>query len=184
MPLREFVVVTGTRCVICLTPKKILAIVIALLTLLTVDSTLLIPERLWAAPMNAPSMETHLFNFNGSTYGLRPIQLAMGGRDLEQETGCNGSTYQVQPGDTITDVARRSGTSSQRVRECNGLTSNVVQAGQQLALPGAVTPGGSSAPGARVTRTYPQYSPSRYPPASRQQPSPYQGRPTWGPRRR
>jgi len=176
---------TKTVCTICHTRKKMLAIFGTLLMLLTVDGILLSPGRhLVAAPMDAPLTVTTSFSFADFAYGLPPVRLTMNGRELEQETGCDVSTYQVQPGDTITDVARRSGTSSQRVRECNGLTSNVVQAGQQLALPGTVTPGGSSAPRARVTRTYPQYAPPRYSPPSRQQPGPYRGRSTWSPSRR
>ena len=135
--------------------KKILMTLGVLLTLLAIDSIILSAYRpLFAAPIN--------------------------GRDLEQTTTCGVSTYRVQPGDTIADVARRSGTSSQVVRQCNGLTSNVVQSGQQLALPGAVASNNSSAPRARVTRTYPQ---PRYAPASGQRVSPYRGRPSGGYRR-
>lgn len=71
---------------------------------------------------------------------------------IEQPAGCEASTYQVQPGDTITGVASRSGTSSQRVRDCNDLSSDVVYAGQILNLPGQVNSNQEQTPNVRVTR--------------------------------
>ena len=146
---------TQAICTTCRGRKKILMMLGVLLMFLAIDGILFSAYR----PLFAASTD---------------------GRDPEQTTTCGVSTYQVQPGDTIADVARRSGTSSQVLRQCNGLTSDVVQAGQRLAVPGSVVVNGSSAPRARVTRTYPQ---PRYAPASGQWSNPYRGRSSGGYRR-
>ena len=72
----------------------------------------------------------------------------------EQTANCDTSSYQVQPGDTIGNVAGRAGTTSQRVRECNDLSSDVVYAGQVLSLPSEVNNNQDELPQVRVTRSY------------------------------
>lgn len=95
------------------------------------------------------------------------VQVAKANNGLEQATGCNASSYEVQPGDTINGVASRSGTTSQHVRDCNNLSSDVVYAGQVLSLPGEVNSNQGTTPNARVTRTRPApQAPNRYQGAS------------------
>src|SRR5215210_3599540 len=54
-----------------------------------------------------------------------------------------GGTVTVQPGDTLTSIAARSGTSVDALVQANGLASaNVIYAGQVLTIPG----GGAAAP--------------------------------------
>jgi LysM repeat protein len=92
-----------------------------------------------------------------------PIQVASVDSGPKQATGCSGSSYEVQPGDTINGVASRSETTSQRVRDCNSLSSDVVYAGQVLKLPGKVNNDQGTMPNVRVTRARPTpQTPNRY----------------------
>jgi hypothetical protein len=54
-----------------------------------------------------------------------------------------GSTHVVQPSDTLWAIARDYGTTPARIREANGLSSDVIRAGQKLEIPGA----GPASPG-------------------------------------
>ncbi|WP_102029063.1 LysM peptidoglycan-binding domain-containing protein [Salirhabdus sp. Marseille-P4669] len=45
------------------------------------------------------------------------------------------STYQVVAGDTLYDIAKRSGTTVDAIKQANGLTSNHLQIGQALTIP-------------------------------------------------
>ncbi len=77
----------------------------------------------------------------------------------EQSTSCGASAYRVKHGDTLGAIARRFGTTSRAIRQCNGLSSSVVYAGQILSIPGVVN-NSVSTPGARVTRSYSTPPPS------------------------
>jgi LysM repeat protein len=62
------------------------------------------------------------------------------------EAAAAGTTYVVQPGDTLFSIATRFGTTVEDIKAANGLTSDVIQAGQQLTISGGVGP--APAPGA------------------------------------
>lgn len=70
---------------------------------------------------------------------------------FEQGVDCTASSYQVQPGDTITGLANQAKTTRESVRECNDLTSDTVYAGQILSLPGEVDKSHDETPRSRVT---------------------------------
>lgn len=53
------------------------------------------------------------------------------------DAGTSGGTVVVQPGDTLYGIARRNNVSVSDLKSTNGLTSNIIQPGQSLALPGA-----------------------------------------------
>ncbi|MGD8794149.1 MAG: LysM domain-containing protein, partial [Anaerolineae bacterium] len=56
-----------------------------------------------------------------------------------------GATHVVQPGENLTQIAARYGTSVQALMQANGLSNpNFVWVGQRLAIPGS---GGGAAPG-------------------------------------
>jgi len=63
------------------------------------------------------------------------------------------ATYKVRPGDTLSGIAHRMGTTSAEIKRANNLSSDYVQVGQELRLPGesaaaAAAPAGGSAPAA------------------------------------
>jgi LysM repeat protein len=74
----------------------------------------------------------------GTTARARAMAAHPAGRNWGRQA--TGLTYQVRPGDTVWDIARRSGTSVRDVLEVNGLrASAVIHPGQVLTLPhGAV----------------------------------------------
>ncbi len=92
--------------------------------------------------------------FRGSESGFAPV---------EQSSNCGVSYYRVKRGDTLAAIARRAGTSSRAIRQCNGLSSNVIYAGQVLSIPGVVRTT-EATPQSRVSRSYtpalPSYAPS------------------------
>lgn len=49
----------------------------------------------------------------------------------------SGSSYVVQSGDTLSGIARKTGSSVTAIRSANGLTNNIVRLGQSLTIPGA-----------------------------------------------
>ena len=89
-----------------------------------------------------------------SANGLQVDTLMSVDERWAQAANCTTTSYEVQPGDTINGVADRAGTTSQRVRECNELSSDVVFAGQVLNLPGEVNNNQGDSPPARITRAY------------------------------
>lgn len=116
------------------------AIIIGIsLIILLVQSILLITPQQW---LFAAAGENHL------------DRLMAIGNEPEQTSNCDASSYQVQPGDTIKDVAGRAGATSQQVVDCNNLTSDVVYAGQVLSLPGEVNNNRGTTPQSRYSRTY------------------------------
>lgn len=72
---------------------------------------------------------------------------------MEQRSSCGASTHRVKHGDTLSGIARQYGTTSRAIKQCNGLSSSVVYAGQILSIPG-VASSSVATPKARVTRSY------------------------------
>jgi N-acetylmuramoyl-L-alanine amidase len=87
---------------------------------------------------------------NGATQINRHIAPA---QPIGQRVNCGASAYRVRPGDTLGSIARRFGTTSRAIRQCNNLSSSVVYVGQILSIPGVVN-NSVSTPKARVTRFY------------------------------
>ena len=49
-----------------------------------------------------------------------------------------GTEYEIQPGDNLTEIARKSGTTIEALMEANGITDpNMIQAGAKLKIPGS-----------------------------------------------
>ncbi|MCB0130555.1 MAG: LysM peptidoglycan-binding domain-containing protein [Caldilineaceae bacterium] len=67
-------------------------------------------------------------------------------------SGCTSSSYTVQSGETVSDIARRYNTSSSRIRDCNNMANTYVQSGQQIQVPGTQQSG--TATESRITRGY------------------------------
>jgi len=120
-------------------PPRVAAVISMALMILFMQSALLITPQ------------QRLFAAKGEGYS---DQLMAIGNEPKQASNCDVSSYQVQPGDTIGDVAGRAGTTSQRVVDCNGITTGVVYAGQVLNLPNEVNPNRGTAPQTRYPRTY------------------------------
>lgn len=55
-----------------------------------------------------------------------------------------GGVYVVKPGDFLSAIARRFGTTYPAIMQANGLTSTVIYPGQQLTIPGQGSTGGST----------------------------------------
>jgi LysM repeat protein len=55
-------------------------------------------------------------------------------------TSSKAKSYTVKAGDTLTGIAERFGTTSKRLRDLNNLSSDVIQIGKVLKLPGAAKP--------------------------------------------
>ncbi len=60
----------------------------------------------------------------------------------------NGKSYTVMPGDTLSGIAKKQGTSVTALRAANGLKSDMLRAGQTL-----IVPAGSAAPAAAAATT-------------------------------
>lgn len=77
------------------------------------------------------------------------------------------STYKIKPGDTLSQIAKNSGTSVSELASMNGISNpNLIYAGQTLKLPGAdTTPQQSAAPTTNATTT-PSTTPTASPLAS------------------
>lgn len=76
------------------------------------------------------------------------------------------TTYVVQSGDTLSDIASRFGVSVQAIMDANGLTSNIINVGTTLTIPAGTGP---VAPPANPTSTQaaaaPTSTPGSQPPA-------------------
>jgi hypothetical protein len=52
--------------------------------------------------------------------------------------GGQGTEYEIQPGDNLTEIAKKSGTTIEAIMEANGITDpNMIQAGAKLKIPGS-----------------------------------------------
>ena len=52
--------------------------------------------------------------------------------------GGQGTEYEIQPGDNLTEIAKKSGTTIEALMEANGITDpNMIQAGAKLKIPGS-----------------------------------------------
>jgi len=75
-----------------------------------------------------------------------------------EPTTSTATSYTVKSGDTLSGIAARFGTTSQRLRDLNGLTSDLIRIGQVLKLPSSSTasstPTASPTPTATSTKTY------------------------------
>ena len=65
-----------------------------------------------------------------------------------------GRTYVVRPGDTLSEIAERFGTSSAALRAANRMTASTVVVGRRLVLPGGAAP--SSVPTTNAGRRIPE----------------------------
>jgi LysM repeat protein len=91
------------------------------------------------------------------------------------------STYVVQAGETLSHLASRFGTTVQAIKDLNGLTSNLINIGQQLLIPtgeGPVSPpasptptSGTAAPTATPRPQQPTATPTRRPPTATPEPT-------------
>ncbi len=70
-------------------------------------------------------------------------------QSVTAQAGFGGFYYTVQPGDNLTRLANRFGTSVWAIKNANGLSSSVIRIGQVLFIPGSGGGGGSS-----CTQTY------------------------------
>ncbi|MEX0346484.1 MAG: LysM peptidoglycan-binding domain-containing protein [Rhizobiaceae bacterium] len=53
------------------------------------------------------------------------------------KTAAKGATHKVVSGDTLYDIARKYGTTTDRLKNANGLTSGLIRVGQKLKIPAA-----------------------------------------------
>ena len=58
--------------------------------------------------------------------------------------------YRVQPGDSLSSLARSSGANVQTLQRLNGLSGHLLRVGQAIRLPGRATGGGVTAPARRA----------------------------------
>lgn len=79
--------------------------------------------------------------------GLTSDFIAVGQRLLICQSTAGCFSYVVQPGDTLTSIAGRFGTSVARLKQDNGLTSDTIYAGQTLQVCGSSGGGGSGGAG-------------------------------------
>nr|WP_276541051.1 LysM peptidoglycan-binding domain-containing protein [Salipaludibacillus agaradhaerens] len=67
-------------------------------------------------------------------------------------SGSTSTTYTVVSGDSLSVIAKRFGTTTEALRSANNLTSDVLQVGQRLVIPGATSPAPS--PSGSTSTTY------------------------------
>ncbi|UJW56798.1 LysM peptidoglycan-binding domain-containing protein [Bacillus sp. A116_S68] len=68
-------------------------------------------------------------------------------------SGGTGTTYTVVSGDSLSVIAKRFGTTTETLRSANNLTSDVLQVGQSLVIPGATSPAPPPSGGTGTTYT-------------------------------
>lgn len=56
-------------------------------------------------------------------------------RSSGASTASSGKVHRVRSGDTLSEIARRYGTTVSKLRSANGLTSNRLRIGQELKIP-------------------------------------------------
>lgn len=95
-------------------------------------------------PVLTPSLET---------FPLQPVEIASP-TPLPVVTTAppepSGTTYVVRWGDTLTSIAAQFGVSVEAIKSANGLSSDIIQVGQQLVIPVASAPS-APAPGGTTT---------------------------------
>lgn len=82
------------------------------------------------------------------------------------------TTHVVQPGDTLSSIASRFGTTVPAIKDLNGLTTNIISIGQELLIPSGenpVSPPATATPTSGTTA--PTSTPTRRPPTATPQPS-------------
>jgi LysM repeat protein len=67
-------------------------------------------------------------------------------------SGSTGTTYIVVSGDSLSVIAKRFGTTTEALRSANNLTSDVLQVGQRLVIPGTTSP--APPPSGSTSTTY------------------------------
>ena len=72
---------------------------------------------------------------NGALQVGDRLRLGPGSRPSSGGSSAGGGTYVVRPGDTLSQIAARFGTSSAAIRRTNRMTSSTVVAGRRLTLP-------------------------------------------------
>jgi len=81
---------------------------------------------------------------NGTIYAGDRLRLGSGSGSGQRSGSPAARTYVVRPGDTLSQIAQRFGTSSAALRAANRMTGSTVVIGRRLTLPvGAGRPGGS-----------------------------------------
>lgn len=73
-------------------------------------------------------------------------------------TSGNASYYTVQPGDSLSLIASKYGTTYRHIMNLNGLTSFLIFPGQQLKVSGTATSPSSTQPSSRPSSTAPKYN--------------------------
>ena len=58
-----------------------------------------------------------------------------GGGSAAPASSADGKTYKVQPGDTLSSIARDHGVTIEALRAANGMNSDTIQAGRELKIP-------------------------------------------------
>lgn len=104
-------------------------------------------------------------------YSGQTLDIPTGGAQAAPASG----TYTVQPGDTLSGIAARFGTTTQALMQANGLASTAIYAGQVLRIggPGSVPSTATKAPPLPATPTgAPPASTAAAQPANTQAPSP------------
>ncbi len=83
----------------------------------------------------------------GATGTVSPTSVPTGGSVPTPAPSSGGGSYTVQPGDTLSKIASRFGTTYLAIAAANGITNpNLIFVGQVLNIPGATTTGGGPAP--------------------------------------
>ncbi|MGC8880468.1 MAG: LysM peptidoglycan-binding domain-containing protein [Anaerolineae bacterium] len=90
------------------------------------------------------------------TFPLQPIDLASPTPNFAPSTSIPpapaGTIYTVRWGDTLFSIAAQFGVTVEAIKSANGLSSDIIQVGQQLVIPGASVPSAPApAPGGGTT---------------------------------
>lgn len=78
---------------------------------------------------------------NANVAAAQVPQPSVATRPASATTAAAGPTYTVVAGDTLNGIARKTGTSSEALKQANGLSSGLIRIGQQLVIPAGGTAG-------------------------------------------